>query len=96
MNIQIQGFVKTVKSDVLHAPPPLTPSCHSALPSPKVQSIHGTCTHCCDSLQNHLRLCHSFALQKGESPLYIVTKNEHLDAVKTLLEAGANVKVGNL
>ena len=33
----------------------------------------------------------TFVLQDGFSPLYTASRNGHLDVVKTLLEAGANI-----
>ena len=33
----------------------------------------------------------TFVLQNGCSPLYVASINGHLDVVKTLLEAGANI-----
>ena len=32
-----------------------------------------------------------FVLQNGESPLYMASQNGHLDVVKTLIQAGANI-----
>ena len=37
----------------------------------------------------------TFVLQDGWSPLYIASHNGHLDIVKTLIEAGANVNQAN-
>ena len=37
----------------------------------------------------------AFVLQNGESPLFIASKNGHLDVVKTLIEAGANIYQAN-
>ena len=36
-----------------------------------------------------------FVFQDGESPLWIAYINGHLDVVKTLIEAGANVNQTN-
>ena len=33
----------------------------------------------------------TFVLQNGCSPLYAASRNGHLDVVKTLMEAGANI-----
>ena len=33
----------------------------------------------------------AFVLQNGESPLFITSQNGHLDVVKTLIEAGADI-----
>ena len=32
-----------------------------------------------------------FVLQDGRSPLYMASQNGHIDVVKTLIEAGANI-----
>ena len=37
----------------------------------------------------------SFVLQDGPSQLYITCYNGHLDVVKTLIEAGANINLAN-
>ena len=37
----------------------------------------------------------TFVLQDGWSPLYIASFNGHLDVVKTLMEAGANINQAN-
>ena len=37
----------------------------------------------------------TFVLQNGQSPLYTASFNGHLDVVKTLIEAGANVNQGD-
>ena len=37
----------------------------------------------------------TFVLQDGLSPLYISSVNGHLDVVKTLIEAGANINQAN-
>ena len=37
----------------------------------------------------------TFVLQDGRRPLYIASLNGHLDVVKTLMEAGANISETN-
>ena len=37
----------------------------------------------------------TFVLQDGCSPLYVASLKGHLDVVKTLLEAGANINQAN-
>ena len=37
----------------------------------------------------------TFVLQDGRSPLYTASFNGHLDVVKTLMEAGANINQAN-
>ena len=37
----------------------------------------------------------TFLLQDGCSPLFTASRNGHLDVVKTLLEAGANINQAN-
>ena len=37
----------------------------------------------------------TFVLQNGWSPLNVASEKGHLDVVKTLLEAGANIDQGN-
>ena len=36
-----------------------------------------------------------FVLQDGRSPLYMASQEGHLDVVKTLIEAGANIDQAN-
>ena len=37
----------------------------------------------------------SFVLQNGQSPLYTASRNGHLEVMKTLIEAGANINQAN-